>query len=232
MKTVILFFSLVSSIAFAKERTVTVSGDCLRNLTPDRGTLTLVSEVNDLNPGTATQKVMDHYTKIRDRVKKLNLKNLELETSEFTVNEEFDWNGNVRKSRGYKARMGLRVVTSETSRLGELAALASELKVQDISGLQTFVSRETLKAEHENCLEEALKNAKSKAEKLAKSGGARLGGVLEIQEELMTGDSPRPRPLMMAKNAGMAMEASSSSREFEAGTSKVSVSVQASFELQ
>ncbi|MFN7728053.1 MAG: SIMPL domain-containing protein [Bdellovibrio sp.] len=220
---------MLSGLALADSRLVVVSGDCLRNLTPDRAAITLTSEALEKNPGAAMEKATDQYNRVRERIKKLNLKNMELETSEFGVQEDIDWSNNKKTSRGFRARLGLRITTSETAKLGELAMLASELKVQDVSGLQHFVSRETLQKERQACLEDAFQNARAKAEKLAKVSGQKLGSAAYIQED--SASAPSPRPKLMAQMESR-LEAASSVPIFEAGTNKMMVNVQVGFDLK
>lgn len=221
---------LLSVNSWSAERMVVVTGDCLRNLAPDRGAITLTAEALEKNPGAAMERVSEHYNRIRDRVKKMNLKNMELETTDFTVNEDVDWSNNQKKSRGFRARMGLRVTTADTAKLGDLALIASDLKVQDVSGLQHFVARETMQKEREACLQEAYQNARAKAEKLAKIAGQKLGPALYIQEDVAGAPAPSPR-LMGRMDMSAKMEAASSAPVFEAGTNKMTVGVQAGFEL-
>lgn len=225
---VAILFSGVNS--WSAERMVVVTGDCLRNLVPDRGAITLTAEALEKNPGAAMEKVSEHYNRIRDRVKKMNLKSMELETTDFTVNEDVDWSNNQKKSRGFRARMGLRVTTADTAKLGDLALIASDLKVQDVSGLQHFVARETMQKEREACLQEAYQNARAKAEKLAKIAGQKLGPALYIQEDVAGAPAPSPR-LMGRMDMSAKMEAASSAPVFEAGTNKMTVGLQAGFEL-
>lgn len=165
-----------------KDSLIHVSGECLRKVTPDRAAVTVTAEFNDASSQVASKKAMDLYKKIIDRVKKLNLKDQELETSEFSLQEEFTWLNNSRKSKGFKARHGLRVETSEMGRLGEVLNLAAEMNIRNVSGLETFVARETLKTEQEACLETAFQNAKSKAERISKAAGVRLGSAVRITE--------------------------------------------------
>ncbi|MBX2995982.1 MAG: SIMPL domain-containing protein [Bdellovibrionaceae bacterium] len=231
MSSVVLSAVLFSGVsALGADRMVVVTGDCLRNLVPDRGAITLTAEALEKNPGAAMEKVSEHYNRIRERVKKMNLKNMELETTDFTVNEDIDWSNNQKKSRGFRARMGLRVTTSDTSKLGDLALIASELKVQDVSGLQHFVARETMQKEREACLQEAYQNARSKAEKLAKIAGQKLGNALYIQEDVASAPTPSPR-MMGRMEMSAKMDSASNAPVFEAGTNKMTVGVQAGFEL-
>ncbi len=224
-------FGFTISAQAKSERSVSVRGECLRNLIPNRGSVTLTAEATEPTPGVATQKTMDLYAKIKDHVKKMNLKDLELETTELSVNQDFDYSGKVRRSRGYRSRIGLRIITSETARLSLLASLAGELRVQDVSGLTSFVSRESLREARESCLEEAFKFARSKAEKLAGAANAKLGQIEVIRED---GNGSEPSPVMpIARMMEMRgdIASKSASPEIETGTVKLEMNIWAQFEL-
>lgn len=197
------FFTLIllfSSAAFA-ERVVSVSGECIKNVSPDRGTVTLVAQFTEKTSTVASRKAMETYEKIRNAVQRMNLKDLELQTSEYSVQEVFDYvNGN-RVSRGTQAALGLQVVTSEISRLGDVAALSSQHQINRVESLSTFLSPEKTKETREACLVEAVQNAKAKAEKMANSLSAKLGEVQLIDENPQTAPTPRWANMMSAKSA-------------------------------
>jgi uncharacterized protein YggE len=127
--------------------------------------------------------------------------------------------------------MGLRVQTSEISRIGEVIELAAKHQIKHVEGLVTPLAPETLKREQEACLEEATQNAKSCAQKLASAAGAGLGQVLTLSENW----SSMPRPMMNYAVRGKIMEADAmgaGAPQIEAGREQLSVTVQAAFELK
>ena len=84
------------------------------------------------------------------------------------------------------------------------------------------------------CLGDAAKNAKVKAEKLASALGAKIGGVMQMNE---TGKSlphwPRPMMNMSKMNTRMmAMDSAESAPSVEAGQQNLSLSVLVTFELK
>ena len=150
------------------------------------------------------------------------------------MNEIKEWEKNREVMRGYRARMGLWVSTSEIQKIGEIIAIASKEKVKDVNSLQTYLSDEKQLQEEVACLGDAAKNARVKAEKLASALGAKLGEVMQMNE---TGRSlPHwPRPMMMQKSMGMramAMEDANSAPSVEAGQQNLSLTVQVSFGLK
>jgi uncharacterized protein YggE len=172
----------VSLAAQAVERSIEVSGTCIKKIFPDRGAITLVPEFVSKNAGTASTQAMKQYEEIRNAVLKLKLKEQELSTTEYNVVEQFDYVNNRQVSRGYLASMGLKIITSDISRIGEVIELAAKFSVRRVEGLTTFASQSRLKVEHELCLEESVKNAKAKADRMAKMANEKVGRVIKINE--------------------------------------------------
>lgn len=184
MSKVILLSFLIPFQAFAVSdlRTVSVSGNCIKKVSPDRGTVTLVSQYTEKDAKTASQKAMATYEKIRQAVQKMKLKDLELQTSEYSVQEQFEYINNKSTSKGMRASLGLQITTSEISKLGEIIALSQQFEINRVTDLNTFLSAEKSKETREDCLVEAIKNARSKAEKMAESARAKVGNVQLIDE--------------------------------------------------
>lgn len=210
-------------------RSVTVNGSCLRSVQPDRGSITVTAQYQDADLQKAAKRATESYEKLRQAVQKLGLKNAELNTSEYDLAEVREWEKERQVSKGFRARMGLTVTTSETSRLGEIILLAGRQGLREVSRLQTFLSPERQKIEREACLEEAVKNAKSKAEAIAKSASARIGKVLTVIEGGQNANEARPYYAAMAVNAKQMQQDEAPS--VEASSVKILVDVSASFAL-
>lgn len=237
----ILSFALVTLTSFSlfaaeatSTRQVMVSGECNHVVSPDRGSITLTVEFQNMDLSKATKQAAESYERLAEAIKKLRLDNFNLRTSEYSVNEVRQWEKDREVMKGYRARMGLWVSTSEISKIGEIIAIASKEKVKDVNSLQTYLSDEKQLQEEMSCLSEAAKNARMKAEKLASALGAKLGDVLMMNE---TGKTlPQwPRPVMMQKAFGMRAMAADSAEmapNIEAGQQNLSLSVQIAFGLK
>lgn len=215
--------------AASSPRQVTVSGICKRSVTSDRASIIVAAEFRDRELRSAAKKATEAYEKVRDAVKKLALENLELRTSEYSVQNIREWEKDKLVSKGFQARMGLYVATSEVGRLGEVIAIAAREGMQDVGTLSSFLSPARLLHEQTECLEEAAKNARVKAERLAGALGAKVGKV-DVINESWSVDAPQPRP--MAKSMMMDESARSMAPpSLEGGKEDLSVTVQATFAL-
>ncbi len=230
------FLVLVSASGFIPSvraadptRFVSVSGSCIRNAIPDRGAITVTAESRDADGKRAQAMATKLYEAVRSKTAALKLPDSELSTSEFTSEEAKEWVKDRMVSRGFHTRIGLRVETSDTSRLGEVMDLASREGIKQISGMQLFVSSKKLLDEKMACLKDAAEQSRAKADTLAKSLGAKVGEVTSIQES-SSGYNPPPMPMF---GAAMAMDESRAAPapKIEAGKVEVSITVNATFSL-
>lgn len=228
-----LFISLRSlTWAAAEGRGLSVTGECIKTLVPDRGAFTYYLENVEAQPNVAIKKTTDGYNQLKEKVLKLKLKSGQVETVDFSVYEEFDWNNNQKKSKGFRARMGLRVETSDLARLGELIQLGADQKIKTISGPENFVSLEMRQKENESCLDVALKNAKDKAEKLATSGNVKLGALISVTEGDAVASEPIPAYSRSMSKMEMASSDVSMAPQVDARSEKMRVTLRAIYGIK
>jgi uncharacterized protein YggE len=220
---------LVSSAAHAESETrrVTVSGKCTRQVTPDRGAIVVTADFRDDDLQRASKRATEAYERARDAVKRLNLKDVELRTVEYSMGEVREWEKDRQVFKGYRARMGLRVATSQVDKLGEVIAIATREGLREVGGLKSFLSEAQQLAEQVACLQDAAQNARSKAEKLAAALGARVGETLLVTE---SGGFQSPPERMMVMDA--APGAGASPPSIEAGQQTLSLAVEVAFALK
>lgn len=239
LATLSIFLSaqIFASIALASsggDRVVSVGGSCTRESTTDRGSVTVTANVLESDIKTAVKKATAQYDRCLEAVKKLGLENFSVQSTEYSVSEEKDWVKDHYVSKGFRARIGFKVSTSNIQRLGEVTEIAAREDIHEVGNLTTYLSKDKLKKEQESCLKEAAEDARSKADKLATSLGASLGRVL-LMSENNDGGPPPFHPLMMRGKMMMA-EASGAAEPaaptIQEGRQDVSAHVQVSFELK
>lgn len=191
----LMFFGSFSLAA--KPRSVSVRGNCLRSIKPNQGSLSFIAETRNKDSEQAMKEATVLFQNARAEIQKLNLKGLELQTTENSVSEDHTWENNSNVFKGYRARVGLKVITTDLDRLGEISKVLAKAGIKNIGELMTEVSPEKFKEEQEACLEQAITNSKSKASKLAKAAGAKVGKVLFI-EESADGSHGQPHPMVFA----------------------------------
>lgn len=211
---------------------ISVPGTCFVDIIPDRGTITMTAEaLSSKDAKFAVDEATRVYEAVRGKVQKMNLKDVELTTTEYTVYPEYIWEKEKQIFKGYRARIGLQVQSSEIGKIGDVATLGANEGMKNIGALQMIVSRAKQKQAVQDCLADAALDARKNAERIAGALGVKLGDVLSFTQE---GAAPPPM-LPMARNfkaeAMMAADAGQIAG-VEPGKQTVTLNVQASFEIK
>lgn len=161
---------------------ITVSGECLRKVVQDRGSVMVSSTTVLATPREASEKVFKSHEQLKVKIKALNLKDFVPETSGYSVNEERAYENKKWVRKGYRATLTSTFETSEIPRLGEIISAASESGAENVGALNIYVSPEKLKTEREACLETATENAAAKAARIAAGAGVKVDRLLGVSE--------------------------------------------------
>jgi uncharacterized protein YggE len=214
-------------------RAVNVQGQCFREVAADRGQVDLTTVVLEKDIESATRIATEKYTNLKAQVEALRLQDLELKTAHYSVQERRDWVKDRQVSRGFEARMTLRVVSSQIARMGEVLQAAGREGVQDVGALQTYVSTARRESERTECLKQAVLDARGKAQGMLATLDAGVGRVLQVSEE---GAAPMPSfrteamdVPMMAMAKGMR---GAPAPQVEGGKEEFRYSVSVSFEIR
>jgi hypothetical protein len=225
-----IFGASLKAFSIEKEnlRTVSVSGSCILNVTSDVGSVVITSTSLNKDVQQASREATSESERVKSKIKNLNLKDLKVETVEYSVNEEVDWVSGKRVSKGFRARIGVKYSTSEIQRLGKVIQIATEEGVKEVGGLNTYVSDEKWQQEYSKCLSIASQNAKNKAEELTRSLGAKVLEVQSIQERMRDAQGGI-QPFQGFRGANVRAMESSSDAQVEASQQKIKVDVDVVF---
>jgi len=163
---------------------ISVTGECFRSVLPDRAQVSVGAQVRNKDRAQASTTASDLYAAALKQVKDLDLKGAAFETTALDVVEWTEYDDRGREQRmGFIAQAMFTVTTSEPSRAGEVIQLADKLGMQNIQGPRLFASDDLRRSTYESCLEEAVRNARAKAEKIARAaGGSGPGPLWSVQE--------------------------------------------------
>lgn len=226
----LLLLALYSTTSFAASSFVTVTGKCQMKVVPDQASLAFTAEALEKDQQKSVSKITTQINELTEKIKELKLKGMVLETSNYNVYQQRDWENNKMIDKGYRASVTLTVTSNELSRMGEAMAVGSKVGITNVGSLRRFLSLEKEQAEYLKCLDIAAEDARGKADQLAKKLKARLGDVLEIYERPQM-SSPSPvyeRTMMAMKGASDAM----SSVPVEAGEQLFSTQIEVKFSLK
>ena len=221
-------FLLSASVALAKAPQVTVQGNCEIKVTPDRGTVTFTAENQSKDQSVAVNKTTAQINTLKEAIQKLNLKEVELKNTNYSVFPVREWEKEKMVEKGIRASLSLEVTTSDISRLGEAMMEASKAKITNVGTLNTFLSLEKSRDEYLKCLDVAAQDAKNKANQLAKKLGFKVGDVIDLNE-IPNVQAPVPMGRAMLKTMSLDEAAPT---QVEAGTQTFATQLQVTFSIK
>ncbi len=118
--------------------------------------------------------------------------NVEVRTSDYSLQPQRDWWGGKPRITGYEARNTVTVTTGDLDRVGAVIDAATQAGANSVEGIE-FVLREANPARRET-LAEATRQAMTKAESIAQALGGRVVRVVEQQEGGFVNRPPNPIP--------------------------------------
>ncbi len=229
MKYLVLFFALGLMADTYQKDSISVNGECTEKINPDRIRIEFNVDVTEKKQKLSTVKANKIYEKLKAGVNKINPKDLELNTSSYNVRPNYDYTKGRRLLRGYQTTIGLTVISSEMEKSGDIINVGNISGVNNIQGPNPFVSLKTYQEQYKKCLALAARDAKNKAQMLAKTLDVSLGNAIKVNETNHNSyQTHRPHRSMM-RSKGMSMDAAESSApniEFGKQTLNVKLNVQ------
>ncbi len=214
----VLFFVLAAGIALgcapvrAAERLVTVTGEATVAVVPDAA----VIRIGVSSPGHTAREASDANSKqmaaVLAALKGAGVADRDIQTSRLSLQPQYD-----SSKPGAPRLLGFRVTNQVSIKIrsidnmpaildGAIAAGANEM-----SGIEFVVSEQSKLLDQAR--DEAIADARRKAELYVKAAGGKLGPVAAITEE---GSSPPPRPLAAMRAAAGGVAVGPGERELRA----------------
>jgi len=137
----------------------------------------------------------------------LNLTNNEIGTSDFNLGPSYQYiyyhnNTSSNIFKGYQVTNTLIVKTNKMDMVGNIIDTAVKSGVENIQSVDFEISPSLFQSVHDDMLQNAVRNAKSKAELALKPINGKIVGIKNIN--LNQKATPRPVPMYQAKAAAVA----------------------------
>lgn len=210
-------------------RLLSVSGSVTKSAAPDRAVVTLSVETLDKSASVSQGENARISDSVRKALAAAGVADSDIKTVSYTLNEEFEWNDMAKKSesKGYRASNSIEVNVQDLSNVGKVIDAAVKGGANRVSSIEFSLSREKENELRTAALLEASANAKARAQSIAKGFGVAVGNLWYANE----GYSYVPVYTNFAKGASP-MAADGYDTPITAGDVKVTVSVDAQFEIQ
>jgi uncharacterized protein YggE len=204
MKSLRAFVFLIATIivapfAQAADRLVTVSGEATVNVAPDTAVIRVGVTSTAKSAREASDANSKQMTAVLAAIKDAGIAARDIQTSRLSLQPQYDPNrSGTARLLGFQATNQITVNVRDIDKLAGIIDQAIAAGANEMSGLEFVVSQQSKLLDQAR--DEAIADARRKADLYAKAAGARLGPVTSISEE---GSAPPPR-LMQAMRAGAA----------------------------
>jgi uncharacterized protein YggE len=191
--------ALAAPSVHAADRLVTVTGEATVAVAPD----TAVIRVGVTSTAKTAREASDangkQMTTVLAAIKDAGIAARDIQTSRLSLQPQYDPNrSGTARLLGFQATNQITVNIRDIDKLAGIIDQAIAAGANEMSGLEFVVSEQSKLLDQAR--DDAIADARRKAERYAKAAGVKLGAVTSISEE---GSSPPPR-LMQAMRAGAA----------------------------
>lgn len=226
--TLLAAMTPVIAAAETQAPSITVQGSCSVRILPDRASVDASAERRGPDASRAIAEATAAYNKFRADVEKLNLPDVQLDSSGVQVGRLPEDDAAPARTPVFVASAGLSIETSKLAGLADVTRLAALDRIDAVSPLQSFVSdalRDRLVAE---CLPKAAADAKAKAAALLQGVDATLGAVQSVNGIDTGGGGMQPMRMALAA-APMRKAMVQPTAELSAGPQTITVTTTVTF---
>lgn len=202
--------------------TFTVSDSAEVFAKPDLGLVSFSVKTESNTVNGAMSENTKKMNKVIESVKGMGVEDKDLKTTAFNVYPRYDYNNGKRTLAGYEITQSIDVKVRELDKVGDLISRATDSGANQVGNLSFVVDDEDELREQARA--EAIKKARDKAEKIAKSLGVNITGVVNFSEGSQT---PRYYDYAFAEGVGGGGPAPS----IETGESEIQVNVSITYEI-
>jgi uncharacterized protein YggE len=183
--------------AQAAERLVTVTGEATVAVPPDSAVIRIGVSSLEKTAREAGEANAKQMTAVLTTVKASGIAERDIQTSRLSLQPQYDPNkGGTTRLTGFQANNQVTIRIRDIDNLPTVLDRAIVAGANEMSGIEFVVSDQSKLLDQAR--DEAIADARRKAELYARAAGAKLGQVVSISEE---GTAPQPRP-MQAVRAG------------------------------
>lgn len=208
-------------INIGQDTGITVTGEAKTQVRNQIASFTAGVNINKASKDAAVKEVNDKMTKLIEDIKAFGVKAEDIKTQGMSINESQNWETKVKE---WYASNSIQITLRDVDKASSFADLLAKSGANNVYGPNLMLD-ESNTAE-KALYEEAMKDAKEKAEAIAKTAGRKLGKVISVMDSNTTDYS---RPYLMSAKEGMGGAVAA---PVEAGATTVSKSMTVVFEMR
>jgi len=191
----VLFVLFVTALALAPaqaaEKLVTVTGEATVAVAPDTAMIRLGVGTQEKTARDASEANARQMTAVLTAIKDTGVADRDIQTSRLSLQPQYDPNkSGTARLTGFQASNQVTVRIRDIDKLPTVLDRAITAGANEMSGIEFVVSEQSKLLDQAR--DDAIADARRKADLYAKAAGAKLGRVVSITEE---GSAPPPRPI-------------------------------------
>ncbi len=214
----------INSVTTTKSDTFNVSGEGKVSVVPDLAVVNVGVRAQGTTVKTAQDQMNAAINKVADAIKRLGIDPKDIQTTNYSINPDYDYSIQPQKIRGYTASSTIQIKIRDTEKVNAVLDASTANGANEVYGISFDVSDKT-KAENE-AREKAVADAKKKAEAASKIAGFKLGRLVNYSENF--NGFPIPIPL---RSTAISEDIEPPKPQVEAGSTEVTVNVTLSYEV-
>lgn len=221
----------LSTITQTKGEPFVVTGEGKVAVTPDIAKVTLGIQDSGASLKTVQNAVNTKSKALTDAIKKLGIDSSDIKTTSYNVYPQYDYTTPTQRITGYQVSTDYEVTIKNFDKVNDVIA-AGTAAGANVVGSISFDLNDATKTEKMNeARVEAVKDAKTKAEGLAKAAGISLGKIINVSEN----QNNSIRPLTFADKStavGMGGGIPSVQPSIQPGQTEIDITVSLSYEVR
>jgi len=205
-----------------------VQGTGKTSVAPDIAKIDLGIEESGVNLKTVQDSVNKKSQTLVNGIKKLGVADKDIKTISYYVYPQYDYTTPTQRITGYQVSTSYEITIRDFSKINDLVSSATTLGANTIGGINFDLSDDLKNKTLETARDQAVNEAKTKAQGLAKAAGITLGKIINVTEETPSDI----RPLMLPSAGGGVADKAIAQTNVQPGTTEIDVTISLSYEVR
>lgn len=215
----------VTSVTSAQSDLFTVEGTGKATAVPDTANIDLGVSKSASTVEAAKDEVNTVMNALTKDLKGLGIEEKDIKTTSYTVTPDYNYTTGTQQIKGYTVAASVSVTVKPTDKANQAIDIATKDGANAANGVNFTLNDEEQQQLEDTARKEAISNAKTKAESIARAAGIHLGRLVNVQENNATA----PQPVFAAQKA-VALPDSQTPTELSPGQNTVSITVTLSYQ--
>lgn len=216
---------LVNSNVTNKTDIFTVTGEGTFSVQPDIAYVDVGIQKTASTVKQAQSQINESMNKIISGLKTLGVDSKNIQTSQYSINPNYDWSSSIQKITGYSANTQLKIKITDIDKINEIIDSATANGANQVNNI-TFDIENREDAEN-SARKEAVAEANRKAEAAARAAGFKLGKIISYSEN---SNDNLLRPVAYAVKS-MSVTNEAASTNVQTGNEEIKIVVNLSYQI-